>query len=209
MNVTGLSVKDIVDMSYSEIKKLNEHDLRDLSSRLVSALNKRIRRMVASGQQSAALNQLAREQGVDLFVSIPKFSVKGKNFNALRSQFIQMRDYATMQTGSLTKTETSTGLIQVKHRYEDLVGPEIFGNLRQERAFWKAYHRFMDDENMKELFPSDKVGTLVVDWLREQVEQGRGKRSDKLLRLLMQENDRTDIDLNEKFQSFNGVSLTE
>ena len=208
MNVTGLSIKDIVDKSYSEIAKLNERDLKDLSSRLVSALNKRIRRMIASGQESAALNQLAREQGIDLSVSIPKFSVKGKKFNELRSQFIQMREYATRQTGSLRKTETTKGLTQVKRRYEELVGPQIFGNLRQERAFWKAYHRFMDDENMKELFPSDKVGTIVVDWLREQVEQGRGKRSDKLFRLLMEEVDRTDVDINEKFQSFNGVSLT-
>lgn len=208
MRVTGLSVKDIVDMSYSEIAKLNERDLRDLSSRLVSTLNKRIRRMVASGQESAALNQLAREQGIDLSVSIPKFSVKGKKFNELRSQFIQMRDYAQRQTGSLRKTETTKGLTRVKHTYEALVGPRIFGNLRQERAFWKAYHRFMDDENMKELFPSNKVDSLVVDWLREQVEQGRGKRSDKLFRLLMEEVNRTDMDMNEKFQSFNGVSLT-
>ena len=50
MDVKGLSIQDIIDMDWRDINRLNEKELRELSMRLNSAANKRLRRLEKSGQ---------------------------------------------------------------------------------------------------------------------------------------------------------------
>ena len=45
MNVKGLKVKDIMNIDLDTFNNLNESELRAITSRLVSASNKRIRRL--------------------------------------------------------------------------------------------------------------------------------------------------------------------
>ena len=45
MNVKGLKISDILNIDLETFNKLNEKELRALTSRLVSAGNKRIRRL--------------------------------------------------------------------------------------------------------------------------------------------------------------------
>ena len=66
-DVTGMSIKDISNLGYENIKSLGEKDLARITSRLVSASNKRIRRFEKAGLTSPAIMKL----GTDF-----KFSVK-------------------------------------------------------------------------------------------------------------------------------------
>ena len=50
MDVKGLCIQDIIDMDWRDINRLNEKELRELSMRLNSAANKRLRRLEKSGQ---------------------------------------------------------------------------------------------------------------------------------------------------------------
>ena len=55
MNVKGLSIKDILNIDLDAFNNLSESDLRKITSRLVSASNKRIRRLKEHDINSPAL----------------------------------------------------------------------------------------------------------------------------------------------------------
>ena len=58
MNVKGLKVKDILNIDLDAFNNLNESQLRALTSRLVSASNKRIRRLKERDINSPAMRGL-------------------------------------------------------------------------------------------------------------------------------------------------------
>ena len=62
MNVKGLKITDILDIDLDTFNNLNEKELRALTSRLVSAGNKRIRRLEKHDINSPAMQSLGNEK---------------------------------------------------------------------------------------------------------------------------------------------------
>lgn len=112
MKITGLSIQDILDMSWSDINKLSLEEMKQLSMRLNSAANKRLKRVEASGesQWSPAVKAVEESGG--------KFSVKGLTTKAQVKSELQ-------RAGSFLSAKTSTVSGTKKHKktIEKLVEP--------------------------------------------------------------------------------------
>lgn len=100
MNVNGLSIDDIIDMDWREINALSESDLRQLSQRLNSAANKRLRRLEASEEAKySPAYRAIQESGGD-------FSVKGKTTKtAIKNEIQRASDFLRSRTGNVRGTQ--------------------------------------------------------------------------------------------------------
>lgn len=132
--VSGMTVQDILNMDIDTFNKLNTSDLRKVVGRLVSAGNKRLRSFERAGESSPATRHVAKSGGA--------FSTKGKDLNALRSEYTRAKNFMQAKSGTRrgwtkTKRETIEGLS--KH------GVEM--SEKQFDKVWKAY------EDLKELSP--------------------------------------------------------
>lgn len=90
--VSGMSVSDILNMDIRDFNKLGLSDLRKVVGRLVSAVNKRIRRFMKSGISTPATRSLEKSGGM--------LSTKGKDLNQLRTEYARGRDFLNMETSS-------------------------------------------------------------------------------------------------------------
>ena len=132
--VSGMSVQDILNMDIDTFNKLNTSDLRKVVGRLVSAGNKRLRSFERADERSPATRHVAKSGG--------KFSTKGKDLNALRSEYMRAKNFMQAKTG------TRKGWKQVKR--ETIASFKKYGVEMTESQFddvWTAY------EELKELSP--------------------------------------------------------
>lgn len=91
--VSGLSVKDILNMSIEKFNSLKLPDLRKVVGRLVSAGNKRLRTFERTGETSPATRYVEKSGG--------KFSTKGKTLNELRAEFARIRNFFSSSTSTV------------------------------------------------------------------------------------------------------------
>lgn len=146
--VSGMSVQDILNMNIETFNKLNTSDLRKVVGRLVSAGNKRYRSFEKAGISTPATRYLEKSGGV--------LSTKGKDLNALRSEFIRAKHFLESKTG------TRKGWNKVKK--ETIKGLEQHGVKISENQFedvWKAY------EELKDLSPDVANRGLKYSVLKE------------------------------------------
>lgn len=132
--VSGMSINDILNMDIDTFNKLGVSDMRKVVGRLVSAGNKRLRSFERAGESSPAVRHVSKSGGA--------FSTKGKDLNALRSEYSRAKSFLQARTGTrkgwtAVKKETTEAL---KKQGVD-VTPEQFDDL------WSAY------EDLKELDP--------------------------------------------------------
>lgn len=101
--VKGLSTEDILKMDNKTFNKLSENELRHLVTRLASSANKRVKAFEQKGERSPAYN-VAKRGG--------KFTAKGKDLNALRSEFLREKSFLQ------SKVSTVSGWKKTKQRIE-------------------------------------------------------------------------------------------
>lgn len=100
MDIKGLSIQDIIDMDWKDINKLSTQELKQLSMRLNSAANKRLRRLEQSGQSkwSPAYAHIKKSGG--------DFSVKGKETKAdIKAELQRASDFIRAQTSTAAGTK--------------------------------------------------------------------------------------------------------
>ena len=90
--VSGLSIDDILNMDIVDFNRLLEKDLKLVVGRMVSAVNKRLRRFEKKGISTPATRALMKSGGV--------LSVKGKNANQLRKEYARARNFLNMETST-------------------------------------------------------------------------------------------------------------
>ena len=100
MNVKGLKITDIMDIDLDAFNRLTESELRHLTSRLVSAGNKRIRRLKAKDINSPALQGLGREMAFS--TKLPKGTSRQQRVNKLRAEFSRARSFLTSETSTVS-----------------------------------------------------------------------------------------------------------
>lgn len=83
--VSGLSVNEIINMDIATFNSYNLKDMQKIVGRLVSAGNKRVRRMEQAGLKSTPVTKLMESGGM--------LSTKGKNLNQLRSEFMRAKNF--------------------------------------------------------------------------------------------------------------------
>lgn len=100
MKVKGLKIIDILNIDLDAFNKLNEKELRALTSRLVSAGNKRIRRLKEHDINSPALQGLGEEQAFS--TKLPSDVSNQQKVNKLREEFSRVRNFLTSETSTIS-----------------------------------------------------------------------------------------------------------
>lgn len=183
--VSGLSINDIMSMDIRDFNKMSESDLRKVTGRLVSAGNKRMRRMESAGIESPSLRKAEKSGGA--------FTVKDKNINQLRSEFMRAKSFLQSPTSSIkgykeTQKKTIEGLkkqgIDVKQEVIDSItqgmtkkdkqafiksvgGKKEFNKIVENEINKKLSDIFKSYEKLKELSPNVAQRGLKYAVLRE------------------------------------------
>ena len=89
----GQDLESLIDADYSSIAGLSISQLREVVGRLGMAANKRIQRIEKVGESTPATEYVERSGG--------RFSVKGKNLNQLRTEYVRARDFLKAKTGTV------------------------------------------------------------------------------------------------------------
>lgn len=165
--IRGKTVEQIVNMPLKELEKLTESQLRTVVGRLVSAGNKRMRRMenfAMKGDKSSGAQYLFIQNGQMGTYQQLKFSTVGKDKDALLQEF--------KRASSFMKSE-KTSLKGIKGiRKKSLEGLRQMGidikNLSQTNydRFWRAYDRLKElnptiDEKKFKYAIIDKMSQIV------------------------------------------------
>lgn len=82
---TGMSISDIMDMSISKFESYTPKQQREITSRLASAANKRLRNLEKSGIENPTTIRLNLSGG--------KISVKGKSGDELKQEFFRAKQF--------------------------------------------------------------------------------------------------------------------
>lgn len=99
INVSGMTITDIMNMDLQTFNKLGEKDLRAITSRLVSAGNKRIRRLVGKDISSPAIRSLGTRQKFS--TKLPKGVSSRQAVNLLRQEYSAVRSFLTKKTSTM------------------------------------------------------------------------------------------------------------
>lgn len=99
-----MSINQIMDIDIDTFNRMGERELRNITSRLVSASNKRIRRL----EKNQIVSPAYRSLGTDTRFStkLPKSIDKTQRVNALRQEFARARSFLSMKTSTIKGYET-------------------------------------------------------------------------------------------------------
>lgn len=138
MNIKGLSIEDIMNMDWDRLKGLSDTEMRTLTSRLVSASNKRIRRLEKTSRGKSSLAyQSVESRGRN-------FSVRNKTPNQVKQEFRLAKQFLSM------KTSTVKGWKKYRKQVEERTGYATSGESvnwseRTWSKYWKVFRRFEEE----------------------------------------------------------------
>lgn len=148
IDVAGLTVENILNL---DVNTLGEKDLRAVATRLVSAANKRVRRLAKTtgGKFSPAYARIEKQGRM--------FSVKGKDISGLRAEMAQMRSFMRL------KTSTVTGWKRVRKYMSAKFGGRISD--AQMKEFWTVYRKLEESMGgvIGSVFDSNKIQSMLHD----------------------------------------------
>lgn len=133
--VSGMSVQDVLNMDNRAFNQLTKSELRQVTGRLVSAANKRLKTFEKTGTVSPALSQVRASGG--------KFSTRGKDLNALRAEYARARNFMTAKTGTVKQYNKV-----MRQTVESLAEKGIYTTKE------RAGHVFSLYDRLKEMDPS-------------------------------------------------------
>lgn len=118
MDIKGLSIKDISNLEWTDVQKLTRKELASLTSRLVSATNKRLRRLEKSGLgESPALRSFKTRTGEE------RLSVKGKGHGQLQRVFTEAKHFLNLKSSTVGGYKKV--IKNIKETIQDKTGKDI------------------------------------------------------------------------------------
>lgn len=204
IDVSGLSIEDIMGIPFEMLNTLNRRDLAKITSRLASTANKRIKRLLNSdyGEVSRALESIinrVKKSGTTAF------SVKGKDVNQLRNEFAQVKNFLNLKTSSVVGTK------KVINKTLERLGVDRsnWSNAKNKR-FFKIYRKLVEeyggnDEKFKEWYDSKNIQRVLSEKFK-----WKNKDDDildimrKHLNGLYEDKERTDNELDDDYNDIFG-----
>lgn len=163
IDLTGVTIEQIMNLDI-DINKLSRGDLSRVVGRLVSASNKRIRRLAKTeiGRLSPAYQSRMERGGQFSTKDIRKLPQK-EQVNAYRNLFGEAKGFLEL------KTSTSTGWKKVRNEVAtNLNIPKDFLDTEtKSKRFWKAYREIVDgknipDKNTRSRMNSERIQELLA-----------------------------------------------
>lgn len=168
----GMSTKDILNM---DVYKLKTASLKQVTNRLVSSANKRLRRLYEKAPNSPSLRYHLDDNG-----KLIQFSSKGLNH---RNQYeILMKSLRNFLN---SKTSTITGFKKSRNEVVQRLGE--FEDTEQESTFWRMYDKWKrthaNEFNRANFQDTNELAQMFYD---EFVVNGRSERgtSSKITRVI-------------------------
>ena len=171
MDVTGLSIKDIINMDWEDVAKLTRKELATLTSRLVSASNKRLRRL----EKSDYIGESPAYRSVRARTGDTRFSVKGKSHGQIERTFKEAKHFLTLKTSTLSgyksvlKNVRETINTKIGRRVTDMDVSKLFNTLH------KAQELGLVDKR------GSKGSELAVGFIIDMLERNPDKSVDDML----------------------------
>lgn len=134
IDVSGMSLADIINLDPIHYKGISEKSLAKLTSRLVSAYNKRAKRLENSGLASFSPAYIKLKKSKQT-----RLSVKGKSYNDLFSTFAQAKKMLTER-----KTFSVSGTRQVIADLEKRLRVK-FRSAEEGKRFWEAIDKLKEN----------------------------------------------------------------
>ena len=175
VNVDGMSISDILDLSQADISRLSRSDLAKVTSRLASAANKRIKRAVGTEYEKTVKDRAGGSN----------FSVKGKNQGQLQGEFARARQFLTSKTSSVT------GAKKVLENAMKRIGAP---DAETASKLWGVYNR------VKEMYP-DLVTRLGSDRIQQMIRQENIQDPEELILSLQERIENEYEGLEEEYQA--------
>ena len=100
IDVTGMSIHDIMNIDIETFNKLGEKDLRRITSRLVSASNKRIRALEKKELSTPAYRGLGTD--VRFSTKLSGDMTASQRVNKIRQEFSRARNFLSLKTSTIS-----------------------------------------------------------------------------------------------------------
>lgn len=143
-----MSVTDLTQLDISDISKMTRKELAKATSVLGSAVNKRVKRFNEKGIATRATEGLKKSGG--------NISVKGKNVNQLRQEFLRAKKFID------AKTSTYKGYVQTQKEIEKRLGGPV--TPEQSKLLWSAYNKISEiDGYFNKLYGSEQAQSFLRD----------------------------------------------
>lgn len=162
VEVSGMTLQSIIDIDPTHIKNLSRKSLAELTSRLVSASNKRLRRLEKRGIEIYSPAYKARvKEGSE---KAERFSVKGKSYNALQREFAKAKQFLTEK-----KTSTIAGTLRAQREMEERIGHH-FETKEEANAFWDNVKKLEEAGVLNEGYTSAQLQRDVASMMEEGID---------------------------------------
>ena len=161
IDVGGLSVSDILKMNARDFRGVSTSNVKQITSRLVSAMNKRIVRLGKSeiGRLSPTWKAFEKRG---------KYSVKGLTRETTIQVFNRLKE-------SLPKATSLSEFKKYRKELYNKLDLDFNGDLKTEKKFWELYNQFQEYDqsyaNTKKGVSGDVIRFLSndVDWKNKSV----------------------------------------
>ena len=133
------------ELTWGDINKLSEKELRALTSKYISAANKRIKRFKERDESSPATE--AALQGRD------KFSIKGKNYNEVKRELADVSSFLKMKTSTQKGYQAYVEDAARRSGFltENMKGAEKKEAIEASKKYWSEYRKY------EEAYPNDFI----------------------------------------------------
>ena len=171
MNVKGLKISDILNMDWSDLNAFTAKELKQLTSRLVSAANKRVRKLEKSelGTSSMAYQSVAKRGRL--------FSVKGKNTNQVRNEFKLVSNFLKMKTSTVSGWKSYQKDVADKMKRASGIDINKWSNVNKSKM-WAVYRKF-EELHGGEFKKGDS--DRIIQFLMETLDKTETMTEDELL----------------------------
>ena len=201
MNVKGLKISDILNMDWSDLNAFTNKELKQITSRLVSAANKRVRKLEQSelGTSSMAYQSVAKRGRL--------FSVKGKNTNQVRNEFKLVSNFLKMKTSTVSGWKSYQK--DVAKKMKSASGIDISKwSAENKSKMWSVYRKF-EEQHGGEFKKGDS--DRIIQYLMETLDKTETMTEDELLDALDSEyedmyEDQEDDDIDDYFDIVDEIS---
>ena len=161
IDVNGLKIADILKMNVDDFRGVSTKNVKQITSRLVSAMNKRIVRLGKSeiGKLSPTYKAFEKRG---------KYSVKGLTRESTKTLFNILKE-------SFSKKTSLTQWKQFRNEtLEELDLTFLKDDIDLEKKFWDLYHKYEDESDI--LKNVKDVSNAVLNYFKKRLERNPNAR---------------------------------
>lgn len=162
VDVSGMTIESIARLDPTHLKGLSKKSFSELTSRLVSASNKRLKRLEKSGlqyQSPAYQNRVPKGRK-----TARRFSVKGKTYSELQHEFALARSFLFER-----KTSSIAGTRKSMREAEQRIG-RTFSTPEEARQFWATFKKLEEMGLVSEQYPSAEMQKDIASFMEEGID---------------------------------------